>query len=240
MNKIYIFWTGDNAMSQARLDSIETMQKNSEAEIIIVDNNNLHLFINSKDFHPAYQYLNLAHKADYLRCYFMHNFGGGYCDIKQIDDSWNHSFKLLNDNEDLLCVGYQEINRWGVGNLYSSAVQLNRSNYKKLEAEIKYRYYQLNYKSLIGVCAFVFKPNTSLTTEWWNTLNDRLDELLPELQLHPAKYPKERGGHEYDGSISKYPVPWSYILADILHPLSFKYRSVISRTLPPPKFTNYE
>jgi len=240
MNKIYIFWTGDNPISETRLKSIEKMRINSKSQIILVDKNNLDQYINPNELHPTYEYLNLAHRADYLRCFFMHHFGGGYCDIKQINDSWAPSFDLLKNSDELLCVGYQEVNHHGVANLYNSAVQLNRSNYKKLKAKIKYRYYQLNYKSLIGNGAFIFKPNSSLTKEWWNSLNYRLDELLPELQLHPAKSPKERGGQEYDGSLSKYPVPWSYILADILHPLSFKYRSVISRTLPPPKFTDYE
>lgn len=240
MNKIYIFWTGDNPIPNIRLKSIEKMQNNSQSEIVLVDNQNLNQFISPDELHPAYTYLNLAHRADYLRCFFMHHFGGGYCDIKQINTSWVPSFNLLCSSSDLLCVGYQEVNRWGVANLYTSTLQMNGSLHSKLINMAKYRFYQLNYKSLMGVCAFIFKPNSSLTTAWWDSLNRRLDNLLPELQKNPAKYPKERGGHEYDGSISQYPVPWNYILGDILQPLSFKYRSVISRTLPPPDFKHYQ
>lgn len=240
MNNIYIFWTGDNAIPEVRLKSIEAMKTNSQSDVVFVHNENLHQYIDSNDIHPAYEYLNLAHKADYLRCYFMHNYGGGYCDIKQINASWIPSFELLDRRNELLCIGYQEVNRWGVANIHHSALLLNKSVFNKAKAKAMYKFYQLNYKSLIGNGAFIFKPKSALTQEWWNKLNTRLDELLPALKLNPAKYPKERGGHKYDGVISNYPVPWSYILGDILHPLSFKYRTVISRTLPPPKFTDYQ
>lgn len=240
MNNIYIFWTGENIIPEVRLKSIETMRTSSQSNIILVNSKNLHQFVAPSDIHPAYEYLNLAHKADYLRCYFMHHYGGGYCDIKQINDSWTPSFKLLNNSDDLLCVGYQEINRWGVANIYNSALQLNFSKYKKVSAKVMYRFYQLNYKKLIGNGAFIFKPYSDFTQEWWDILNARLDDLMPELKLNPAIYAKDRRGHEYDGTISNYAVPWTYILGDILQPLSFKYRSVISRTLPPPKFTDYQ
>lgn len=240
MNNIYIFWTGSNAIPKVRLKSIEAMKANSQSHVILVNNDNLHQYVAVDDIHPAYQYLNLAHRADYLRCYFMHYYGGGYCDIKQINDSWRSSFELLNSRDDLLCIGYQEVNRWGVANIYKSAEQLNFASYKKFVSKIMYRFYQLNYKSLIGNGAFIFKPNSSLTQEWWDTLNTRLDHLLPALKLNPAKHAKERGGHKYDGIVSSYPVPWTYILGDILHPLSFKYRSVISKSLPFPKFMDYQ
>lgn len=240
MNKIYIFWTGDNAIPEIRLKAIKAMKVSSQSNIILVDNSNLHQYIDIKDIHPAYEYLNLAHKADYLRCYFMHHFGGGYCDIKQIKDSWVPSFKLLHTNDNLLCVGYQEIDRGGVANIYQSVLSLNQSINKKIIAKATYRFYQINYRNLIGNCAFIFKPRSALTQEWWNTLNKRLDELMPSLELNPAMHIKDRRGYEYNGVLSNYAVPWSYILGDILQPLSFKYRAVISRTLPPPKFTDYQ
>lgn len=240
MNDIYIFWTGDNTIPEVRLKSIETMKTNSQSNIILVNNDNLHQFVAPNNIHPAYKYLNLAHKADYLRCYFMHNYGGGYCDIKQINDSWTPSFDLLNHSNDIFCVGYQEVNRGGVANIHHSALMLNQSMFNKVKTKAMYRFYQLNYKKLIGNCAFIFKPKSDLTQEWWDILNTRLDGLLPALKCNPARHPKDRRGHEYDGAVSNYAVPWSYILGDIIQPLSFKYKASISRTLPPPKFTDYE
>lgn len=240
MNNIFAFWTGDNPIPEVRLRSLQSMRTNSDCNIILVNNTNLHNYLDLNAIHPAYKYLNLAHKADYLRCYFMHHYGGGYCDIKQIDESWIPSFELLTSERNLLAVGYREVNRWGVANLYNSSVILGEPKSRRMQSKVMYRFYQINYKKLIGNGAFIFKPQTKLTEEWWSTLNYRLDTLLHDLKNNPAKYPKERPGEKYEGVISKYPAPWSYILGDILQPLSFKYRSVISRSLPPPKFTDYQ
>lgn len=240
MKKIFTFWTGDNEIPTIRKDSLKIMTQNSGAKIILINSKNISEYIDINNIHPSYQYLNLAHRADYLRCYFMHHFGGGYCDIKKISDSWIPNFNLLEQNKNLIAVGYQEINRWGVANLHDSVKQLNHSKMEKIKAKIKYRFYQLNYKSLIGNCAFIFKPQTDLTNEWFKILNFRLDSLYLDLKKNPAKYPKEKKGNKYDGNLSNYPVPWSYLLGDILQPLSFKYRKYISRTLPAPDFKNYQ
>lgn len=240
MNNIFTFWTGDNEIPTIRKESLKIMARNSRAKIILIHPKNINEYMDIKNIHPAYHHLNLAHRADYLRCYFMHYYGGGYCDIKKINDSWIPSFNLLEQNKNLIAVGYQEINRWGVANLYNSSKQLNEAKTERIKSKIRYRFYQLNYKSLIGNGAFIFKPQTDLTNEWFEILNFRLDNLYSELKKYPAKYPKERKGHNYDGYISNYPVPWTYLLGDILQPLSFKYKKYISRTLPLLDFKNYQ
>lgn len=141
MNNVYIFWTGDNVIPEVRLKSIEAMKALSQSNIILVDNSNLDEFVTASELHPAYEYLNLAHKADYLRCYFMHHYGGGYCDIKQINDSWVPSFELLDSKNDLLCIGYREVNRWGVANIHHSALLLNQSIFNKVKTKAMYRFY---------------------------------------------------------------------------------------------------
>ena len=86
----------------------------------------------------------------------------------------------------------------------------------------------------------LLQKNTNITQEWHDEVVKRLDALLPQLQKHPATTPKEKPGDIINGEPSKYPVPWTYILGDILHPLSYKYRKNILRTLPTPEFKNYE
>ena len=75
--RIWVFWTGDNEIPQIRKKNIESMKNKSGAEIILVTSGNLSEYIAVEKIHPAYNFLNFAHKADYLRCYFMHHFGGG-------------------------------------------------------------------------------------------------------------------------------------------------------------------
>jgi len=236
--KIFCFWTGDNDIPEIRMESIESFAK-SGLELCLVTNDNLHEYINKDDLHPAYYSLNLAHRADYLRVYFMHHFGGAYCDVKKIEHSWLDVFKQLENNDSLLAAGCPEV-RWGVGNCYQSSVLLDENSFKKTYSYFKYRLLQLNHTKLIGNCAFIFKPNTVITQKWWNEVNKRLDELSSKLLISPATLPKERMGAFYNGVASEYPVPWSYLLGDILAPIILKNTHKVLKNLPPPDFENYQ
>lgn len=181
--------------------------------------------------HPAFQYLTPIHKADYLRTYLMNFHGGGYSDIKPATGDWNPSFDLL-DGDDLFGIGYREVSRIGVATLgvnsKNNKIQLGNP------AWWKYRFLQLNYRSLLGNGAYIFKPHTEFTEEWYSQLQTRLDRILPALKENPGRFPKEKPGKIYNGEVSKYPVPWSYILGDIFHPLCYRYRKRLGYTLPPP------
>lgn len=67
------------------VNSMSTMQ--TYANIVLITPNNLANYV-KEPLHEAFSYLSLTHKADYLRCYFMHYFGGGYTDIKAHFKSW--------------------------------------------------------------------------------------------------------------------------------------------------------
>ena len=237
--KIFCFWTGENDIPDIRMESIESFTA-SGLEVCLVTNDNLHEYIHEDDLHPAYYSLNLAHRADYLRVYFMHHFGGAYCDIKKIEHSWLDVFEELESNDSLLAAGYPEVGRWGVGNCYHSAVLLDENRFKKTYSYFQWRFLQLNYKKLIGNSAFIFKPNTVITQEWWNEVNNRLDVLSNKLLIRPAKSPKERMGTVYNGIVSDYPVPWSYLLGDILAFITLKHANKVLKTLPTPDFENYQ
>lgn len=237
--KIFCFWTGDNAISDIRMKSLQSFSK-SGLEVCLVTSDNLLEYINKEDLHPAYYNLNLAHRADYLRAYFMHHFGGAYCDIKRIDHSWLDVFEELESDDNLLAAGYPEIGRWGVGNCYASSTLLNENSFKKKYSYFKWRFLQLNYTKLIGNGAFIFKPKTVITQEWWNELNKRLDKLTIKLIAHPAKLHKERMGAVKDGYVSEYPVPWSYLLGDVLAPIVLKNTNKVLKNLPAPDFKNYQ
>jgi len=240
--KIYTFWTGNNPVPIKREISIKDIQKNSGVEVCLFSDSDVIKIFSDMSFkvHPAYYHLNYAHRADYLRAFFMHNIGGGYCDIKSVNNSWVPFFEQLMNNPRLFGIGVKEVSRHGVGNLYQSSKYLTDQNFKNFNAYIKWRCLQSFYKLAIGNCAFIFKPNTPITTAWWAELNNRLDQLSPMLKANPAKYPKERGGHVYDGVVSNYPVPWSYLLGDILGPLSVRFSMNMSRALPSPDFSNYQ
>ena len=211
MNVIYCFWTGNNEMSQNRKSCLEQLINTSECRVILVTQQNLHEYIlPNNPLHPAYEYLSETHKADYLRTYFMHFHGGGYSDIKNTTGSWKKSFIDLETNNYWIC-GYAEI-----------------------EGGVAYQPYSDKWFELIGNCAYICKPNTKLTSEWYNEMIKLLDMKLPELKLNPSKYPQDAKS-EY----SNYPIEWNEMLGRIFHKITYKYKEYILNTLPISIFNNY-
>lgn len=226
--RIFVFWTGDNEMSPARKACLQSIEENSGARVVLVTPRNLKEYlVEGHPLHAAYGYLSHTHKADYLRCYFMHHHGGGYSDIKRIDFDWNPYFtKIILDN-DAWAIGYPEIGPEGVAAPPGMAEELRRE-----------------WSKLIGHGAYIFKSNTALTLEWYAKLHQELDRNLHALRTHPARHPRDRYKKKPENKLlgisglyrSKYPLRWAQILGEICHPLFLKYTHTIRNELPPPGF----
>lgn len=211
MYSIYVLWTGTNEMSQARKNSLENLREVSECNIILINSSNLSNYIKPEyPLHEAYQYLSETHKADYLRTYLMNFYGGGYSDIKKTTGSWKSSFDELANSDKWIC-GYPEI-EGGVG-------------YEPLND---------HWRELIGNGAYICKPNTPLTNEWYNSMISLLDTKLEQLKIHPASFPQEKAE-----DATGYPIEWNEMLGRIFHKVIYKYKERIMNTLPVSIFTNY-
>ena len=236
---LFAFWTGDNLLPPMRTQSVQSLGF-SGLDVHLVTPQNLKEYIGKPDLHPAFWNLNLAHRSDYLRSYFMHTYGGGYSDIKPLTASWLPTFRRVEEDPALMGAGYREIHRHGIANVHQSAELLEKPRRTILREWVRWRWLQVNYRRIIGNCAFIMKPRSELTTLWWEEVNVRLDSLEPLLRQHPASEPKERMKERYGGKVSNYPVPWSYLLGDILQPLALQFSRKLLRTLPPPNFDNYQ
>jgi hypothetical protein len=221
MNRtIYTFWTGENEMSKNRLECIEQLQDDSGMEVVLVTPKNLHSYIvKSAPLHDAYQYLSETHKADYLRTYFMNFHGGGYSDIKKTTGSWSEPFNQL-ESGDYWINGY--------------SIDYQEVAYTPLMGECE---------SLIGNAAYISKPDTPLTIEWYSEMISLLDKKLTRLKKFPATFPQEHSGRGfglfYQEGLSKYPIGWNEMLGHIFHRISYKYRHKILKTIPMPILKNY-
>lgn len=203
---IYCFWTGNNEMSENRKQCFDSICQHASVPVKLITTNNLQDYILPEHpLHPAFPYLSFVHKADYLRGYFMHFYGGGYCDIKAINGSWVESFEKLN-NSDKYIIGYQELNE--ECSAYVDVVE------PLLQKDVKKRW-----PLLVGNCAYICRPQTKFTDEWFTEQNKRLDYYYEELKKHPATDPM--------GQENGYPIPWQRILGAIFHPLCLKYRDKI-------------
>lgn len=226
-------------MPARRAESLDALRRGAGCEVVLVTAENLGDYIAPDQMHPAYPHLNLAHRSDYLRCWFMQRFGGGYSDIKPPGGDWSAAFDLVARRPDIWMAGYPEIGPGGIANLYDCAQVLGRPLPVQAGAWLRRKWIQAHWRGLIGICAFICRPDTPLTRAWWAGVNRRLDQLTPALRQHPARDPREKAGHVYDGVPSAYPVPWTHINGAILHPLMLKHRRHLAQAVPTPDFSDY-
>jgi hypothetical protein len=212
---IYTFWTGTNPMSENRIYSLEQLKTVSEGNVKLINTENLSDYLlETEPLHPAYPYLSETHKADYLRTYFMHFYGGGYTDIKETTGSWIGAFNELKNYDNKWMCGYPETFN---GVAYGPVVD--------------------KWKDLIGNGAYICKPQTPLTTEWYAEMIALLDSRLDRLKRFPATHPQDSGdgSADYEG----YPIEWNEMLGRIFHRVAYKYKEHLLNTLPTPIFINY-
>lgn len=194
-NIVYQFWTGDNDMSENRKTCLQTSQ-NLGVKTILITKQNLNEYINEHPLHKAYQFLSDIHKSDYLRCYFMHFYGGGYADIKNYskNNNWSECFKLINENEHIEIIGQKEI----VGG--SPLENLNHSGH---------------INKIIANGYFIARKNSDFTNCWYKKLTQKLDEKYEILKNNPSKDPLDRS--------LEYPIRWAELCGEILHQIEFDF-----------------
>ena len=211
---VYCFWTGTNKMSTDRKACLDSMEPKIGCKVVCIYAKDVNKYILPKHpLHEAYEYLSETHKADYLRTYFMNFYGGGYSDIKKSSGSWINSFKKL-QNSDAWVIGYKEKGAKGVAGPPS------------LKAK---------WQDLIGNCAYICKPNTAFTNEWYDEMMSLLDKKLDKLKQFPSTFPQDCA----EKSPGKYPIEWNEMLGRIFHRLNYKYKDHFMNTLPPTISKNY-
>ena len=168
MNKIYCFWTGTNEITPARVNGLNELQLKSGCDVVLITPENLPEYI-TEPLHPAYEYLSLVHRSDYLRAYFMHYHGGGYSDIKPGVHSWLSAFNKLGNS---WVLGYKELGP-GVVAICTHKPMMQRT-------------LQSNWHQLIGCGAFICKPHTFFTSEWLREADDLLTYKYDLLKKYPG------------------------------------------------------
>lgn len=201
---LWCFWTGANEMSPTRRQCFDQIGAlNDDLQVVLVTQANLEQYlVEGAPLHPSYDHLSYVHRADYLRCYFMHHWGGAYTDVKKPRTPWRPALERLEGNSEKWILGYREISS-------GLCAQLPGPLGRDLR-----RFH----RSLVGMGAFAFRPDTSFTAEWTTELYRRMDRLAPALARSPGN---ERGTNP------SYPVRWAELLGEIVQPLCLKYHERI-------------
>lgn len=222
---IFCMWTGTNPLPPPRMAGILAMLDAVRCPLVFVTHRSLRDWEKSgAPFHPAFEHLSETHKADYLRCYLMHHFGGGYSDIKLTMKRWDLAFDALATSPAHTVLGYPEIGPEGVAPVGGEEEQALRANWR----------------SLIGCGAFICKKNTKFTNAWLARVNSILDSKLESLRAHPARDPRDVSGMRLvDGTTSPYPLRWSEIMGEVFHPTVFSLRDEVLQHDITPIFQGY-
>lgn len=197
-------------MSNERKACLDAIAKTTGCEVKCIYKDDLPSYIlEAHPLHPAYEYLSETHKADYLRTYFMNFHGGGYTDIKHQGGSWLKAFDDL-DASDAWMNGYREI-----------------------DTGVAYPPHAAYWRELIGNGAYICKPRTPLTEEWYREMCAFLDSRLQQLIQHPATHPQDCAER------SSYPIQWNEMLGRIFHRVAYAYKDKLLQTVPIVSFYSY-
>lgn len=191
-------------MTPNRAACLKSIRDNSGQNVVLVTHENVHEWlVPGHPLHPSFVHLSGNHKGDYMRCYLMHFHGGGHTDIKRVGYDWSYLYNKL-DNSDAWALGYPEIGPHGT----------------------PCQWLQPHWRTLIGNGCYIFKPNTPLTTEWYEAVLAKMDEKADALSRHPAIAPREQpAGYQY-------PLAWAELGGFLFHPVNHKYHDRVLHDMP--------
>jgi len=214
--RVFSFWFGGD-MSEDRELAYATIKDEFEThgiQHILITQDNLYDYA-KEPIHESFAHLSATHKSDYLRCYFMHFIGGGYTDIKPISGDWHDAFHSITEKEYFVS-GYREPAEYCIAQIPDKDL---------------YRTLCANYRDMIGCCHFIFRENTPLTREWFDEVTRILDTKQRELKQYPGRHCREGFQDGYDPT-HPYPIQWTEILGNVLHPLIYKYKDHVNYDCP--------
>lgn len=199
---IYTFWTGHNELTpnrQRNLDELRRLNEPLGIRVALVTPDNLSDFVVPEvPLSDLYESLHVVHRADYLRAYLLHVRGGGYSDIKAPASDWAGAFDRMDASP-----------AWLSGDFKPSRYLTPAFTDRRLE-----RLMRRTSPTHVFQCAFIARPATPLTSEWWTLLNEKVEANREALLAHP-------GEGRFGGP--GYPLAWTSILGQIIDPLTVKY-----------------
>ena len=190
---------------------------NMNIDSVLITRKNLDDYL-TEPLHENFWLLSDVHKADYLRCYLMHFYGGAYADIKPPTEDWSEYMKEMSESENIWLMGYPQPH------------YLNLTGFTVEDLEEKKI---MNFSDT----GFLCKRDTPLTNEWYNSLIKKMDDNSEQLKKYPAEYSKHNYCKNFSGP--QYPFDYKDILDEILQPITCKYEYKVSRILPPLDCRNY-
>ncbi|GAA5108201.1 hypothetical protein GCM10023339_06960 [Alloalcanivorax gelatiniphagus] len=215
--RIFVMWTGDNPLTPNRahaLGEIRLLTRGTEV-VLITPASLAEWVVDGAPVHPAYTWLSLNHRSDYLRAYLLHHHGGAYLDIKRGYGDVRSAMERLESTPGAWVSGYRELG----------------ADYVSDEAGSIHQALRRHHGGLLGNGAFAVRPRTPFTAEWLAEVDRRMDRWAPGLADAP--------GNTF-GTNDGYPVPWAAVQGAVFQPLCLKYSErILTDERFRPLFENY-
>lgn len=225
---VFIIWFGNN-ISNNRLAALNSLTNNIGVPYILITDNNYKSFIlNEFPLHEAWNYLSGVHKADYLRCYLLHHYGGGYHDIKYRDKDWTNQWNSFYDENIWIKSRREKCKSWVAYDVDKPDTKIIQEHYNEL--------------GTMGWC--ICRSYTPYTHELINKIHNKLDYHLINLKKNPSN---KQEGYYANSAFKKihdiennYPIRWLEILGELYHPLMYKYKEHLCFDLPDVIYKKYK
>jgi hypothetical protein len=225
---VFICWFG-STISENRKNALLSLIKNIGVPYILITDDNVYSFqVKNKPYNKAFYFLSGNHKSDYLRSYLLHNYGGGYHDIKYRNISWVNEWNDFK-NKNIWIKSRHETRHSHIG--------YDIDNPKSIWIQDKY--------SEIGTMGWVIcRAQTNYTKELLTEIEKTLNKHYFNLVKNPSK---TNGGYYSDKPFNKvndpennYPMRWLEIMGEKFHLLMYKYRDNMILNLPDADLRNYK
>lgn len=208
---LWIMWFGP--LGPTRRQSIERITRNARVPVTLLTEENFTTVGSDLHYVAKSGVLSKNHLADYLRAYVMHHFGGAYQDVKPTQIDWRAQLERLNGDDDAWFIGSEELPYF--------------KHHPAWDKDFGNRGLLLPYATVAAQggqcvtsnCYYAAKPYTPLTQRWLDLVTRKLDEYTPALFAHPAPYPRCCVQYKEAG----YPLYWTELHGDLLHPLQVEY-----------------
>eukprot|EP00929_Paragymnodinium_shiwhaense_P012682 TRINITY_DN12019_c0_g1_i1.p1 TRINITY_DN12019_c0_g1~~TRINITY_DN12019_c0_g1_i1.p1 ORF type:complete len:490 (+),score=118.46 TRINITY_DN12019_c0_g1_i1:257-1726(+) len=153
---VYAYWTGSNPITLNRQAGLKDLESSISVPLKLITPKSLPEYVvEGHPLHPGYESLSRVHRADYLRCYFMHHHGGGSADIKRMPNiSWGKFFDDMDSDHNIWMYGVGGRDNFGL-------VEPEEWNAKEKDDFTAHEY-----DRLVGISTFIFRPRTPLTEAW--------------------------------------------------------------------------
>lgn len=224
---IWCYWAG-GPMNAARSKSFGVLRANIGVTICLITKENITDFVNEEyPLHQAFGYLSAVHQSDYLRAYLLHNYGGGWHDIKATLINYEKFWDFFSDPK-IYLVGKPEV-KGGPSKVFDT----------------NGRWMPDFWSDLVSAIAWVGRPRTPLSRSLLTDMEAHLDANFELLKKNPGVHPREKKlevnnpitgliksvEYRLKGKNPKYPLRWTFF-GDFFHPLNYFYRDHISNQLP--------